>query len=106
MMTRALAIPESALKGFKTSSFKDVPADHWAVTYLGYCNSKGIMTGIGDSGNFAPQEHTLRCQMAKVIAVTDRLFNAEVNTQASAAPATTEMPPASTGGLLPGAAAL
>lgn len=48
MMTRALAIPESALKGFKTSSFKDVASDHWAVAYLGYCNSKGIMTGYED----------------------------------------------------------
>jgi len=48
MMTRALDIPESALKGFKTSAFKDVAADHWAVTYLGYCNSKGIMTGYED----------------------------------------------------------
>ncbi len=48
MMTRALAIPETALKGFKTSSFKDVASDHWAVAYLGYCNSKGIMTGYED----------------------------------------------------------
>ncbi len=48
MMTRALAVPESALKGFKTSAFKDVASDYWAVAYLGYCNSKGIMTGYED----------------------------------------------------------
>ncbi len=55
MMTRALAIPESALKGFKTSSFGDVASDHWAVTYLGYCNSKGIMTGYED-GSARPNQ--------------------------------------------------
>ncbi len=48
MMTRALAIPESALSGFKTSSFQDVASDYWAVKYLGYCDSKGIMTGYPD----------------------------------------------------------
>ncbi len=48
MMTKALAIPESALKGFTTSAFKDVDSTNWAVAFLGYCNSKGIMTGYED----------------------------------------------------------
>ena len=93
--------------GKDVSMYKDASSiSDWAAGGVAYCNSKGIMTGVGDSGNFDPQGKTQRCAMAKVIAVTDRPFNAEVNTQASAAPATTEMPPASTGGLLPGAAAL
>ncbi len=55
MMTKALAIPESALKGFTTSAFKDVDSTHWAVAFLGYCNSKGIMTGYED-GSARPNQ--------------------------------------------------
>lgn len=52
MITRALAIPESALKA-STSSFKDTKGYGWAVPYLAFCNAKGIMLGDG-RGNAMP----------------------------------------------------
>lgn len=53
MITRALAIPDSALTGYKTSKFKDVSGYAWAVPYLAFCESKGIMLGDG-AGNVMP----------------------------------------------------
>ena len=53
MITRALAIPESALAGFATTSFKDTSGYGWAVPYLAFCESKGIMLGDG-YGNAMP----------------------------------------------------
>ena len=43
---------------------------------VAYCSASGIMTGIGGTKNFDPQGKASRCQMAKVIAVTDRLRSA------------------------------
>ena len=51
MITRALAIPESALSGYKTTTFKDVKGYDWAVKYLGFCESKGIMLGDTTTGS-------------------------------------------------------
>lgn len=45
----------------------------WARAGVAYCAEKKIMSGIGSSGQFAPRENTSRCQMAKVISVTDAL---------------------------------
>jgi len=53
MITRALAIPESALAGYTASTFKDTAGYNWAVPYLAFCNSKGIMLGDG-AGNAMP----------------------------------------------------
>ncbi len=53
MITRALAIPESALAGYKTSTFKDTAGYGWAVPYLAFCQSKGILVGDG-AGNVMP----------------------------------------------------
>ncbi len=53
MITRALAIPESALAGYTTTSFKDTTGYGWAVPYLAFCQSKGIMLGDG-YGNAMP----------------------------------------------------
>ena len=53
MLTRAIAIPESALKGYDSSRFKDANGYGWAVPYLGFCESKGIMLGDG-KGNAMP----------------------------------------------------
>ena len=52
MMTRALAIPESALTGTSTT-FKDTVGYGWAIKYLAFCQSKGIMIGDG-FGNVMP----------------------------------------------------
>lgn len=53
MITRALAIPESALAGYKTTTFKDTTGYGWAVPYLAFCQSKGILVGDG-AGNVMP----------------------------------------------------
>jgi len=53
MITRALAIPQSALAGYANTSFKDTTGYTWAVPYLAFCNSKGIMLGDG-AGNAMP----------------------------------------------------
>jgi len=53
MITRALGIPEAALASFTTTTFKDTTGYGWAVPYLAYCNSKGIMLGDGN-GNAMP----------------------------------------------------
>lgn len=53
MLTRALAIPQSALAGYATTAFKDTDGYGWAVGYLAFCNSKGIMLGDG-YGNAMP----------------------------------------------------
>ncbi|MBN7774080.1 S-layer homology domain-containing protein [Clostridium aminobutyricum] len=53
LITRALAIPDSALAGYASTSFKDTTGYSWAVPYLAFCNSKGIMLGDG-AGNAMP----------------------------------------------------
>ena len=53
MITRALAIPESALAAYSVTSFKDTAGYGWAVPYLAFCESKGIMIGDG-YGNVMP----------------------------------------------------
>lgn len=53
MITRALAIPDSALAGYTTTSFKDISGYSWAVPYLAFCQSKGILLGDG-AGNVMP----------------------------------------------------
>jgi len=53
MLTRALDIPASALAGYTTTSFKDISGYAWAVPYLAFCQSKGILLGDG-AGNVFP----------------------------------------------------
>jgi len=53
MMTRALAVPASALAGYTSTTFKDTVGYGWAVPYLAFCQSKGIMIGDG-FGNVMP----------------------------------------------------
>ena len=48
MMVAALNIPDSAIAGFTTTSFTDTEGYAWAVPYLAFCESKGIMNGYGD----------------------------------------------------------
>lgn len=53
MITRALAIPDSALAGYTSTTFKDTTGYGWAVPYLAFAQSKGIMLGDG-AGNVMP----------------------------------------------------
>ena len=60
--------------GSDVSQFKDASSiSAFARAGIAYCCANGIMTGIGDSGNFQPGGKATRCQMSKVIAVTARM---------------------------------
>lgn len=48
LITRALAIPESALAAYSATSFVDTSGYGWAVPFLAFCESKGIMEGYGN----------------------------------------------------------
>ncbi len=50
------------------ASFADVPADHWAADYIGYCYEEGIIAGYGD-GNFGPDDSVTGYQLAKMLLV-------------------------------------
>lgn len=45
----------------------------WARPHAAFCVASDIVSGMGDTGAFAPQDGATRCQMAKIIAVTARL---------------------------------
>jgi hypothetical protein len=53
LIVRALAIPESALATYTTTTFKDTSGYGWAVPYLAILQQKGIMKGDG-YGNVMP----------------------------------------------------
>ena len=57
--------------GDDVSRFKDgAKVSSWAREGVAFCAAKGIVSGIGTSGNFSPQGDATRCQMSKIIAVT------------------------------------
>lgn len=53
MITRAMAVPDSALAGYTATTFKDTAGYDWAVKYLAFCETKGIILGDGQ-GNVMP----------------------------------------------------
>ena len=53
LIARALAIPDSALATYTSTTFKDTSGYGWAVSYLAFCQQKGIMKGDG-YGNAMP----------------------------------------------------
>ncbi len=53
MLTRALGIPGSALAGYNETSFKDIKGYGWAIPYLAFLGSQGILLGDGE-GNVMP----------------------------------------------------
>jgi hypothetical protein len=53
LITRALAIPDSALASYSTTTFKDTSGYGWAVPYLAILQQRGIMKGDG-YGNAMP----------------------------------------------------
>ncbi|MDI6869586.1 MAG: ABC transporter substrate-binding protein [Coprothermobacterota bacterium] len=52
--------------GFTTSTFNDVPADHWALGYIEAVAAKGWVKGFPDGG-FHPEENITREQMATLM---------------------------------------
>ena len=53
MVTRAMGIPDSALLGHTATPFQDTDGFGWAVPYLSFTHSRGIMLGDGH-GNAMP----------------------------------------------------
>jgi hypothetical protein len=53
LITRALAIPQSALSSYTQATFKDTAGYSWAVPYLAILQQRGIMKGDG-YGNAMP----------------------------------------------------
>lgn len=51
-----------------TSSFDDVPANHWAAPYIEYCVSQGIVNGRGN-GKFDPNGNVTAYELAKMLLV-------------------------------------
>jgi hypothetical protein len=49
-----------------TSSFNDVPANHWAAPYIEYCVSQGIVNGRGN-GKFDPNGNVTAYELAKML---------------------------------------
>ena len=48
-------------------SFRDVPQNHWAAPYIGYCAKKGIIGG--SDGLFRPEEYVTGREFAKMLLV-------------------------------------
>ena len=63
-----------ASAGDDVKAFKDASQmSPWAKEGVAFCAAHGIVSGIGDTGNFEPGGSATRAQMAKIIAVTDRM---------------------------------
>ncbi|HEX8217709.1 MAG TPA: S-layer homology domain-containing protein [Chloroflexia bacterium] len=60
-----LQVPTSA------ATLCDVPASHWAYTYVQVALARGIFTGYGD-GCFHPDDFATRAQLAKVLVLSGR----------------------------------
>lgn len=65
MICRLMGVEEEAL-AVKTSSFNDVPSEHWAVGYVTKCVELGIINGYGN-GNFGPGDPVTYEQMVKLL---------------------------------------
>ena len=50
------------------ASFADVPADHWAAKFVGYCAEKGIVSGVGGN-KFNPNGQLTNAAFAKMLLV-------------------------------------
>ncbi|MCD8342248.1 MAG: S-layer homology domain-containing protein [Clostridiales bacterium] len=52
-----------------SAPFDDVPLTHWAVSYIAYCASAGIIDGDG-TGNFNPEDEVTAYQFGKMLLCT------------------------------------
>ena len=61
--------PANAEKlGTTGASFTDVPAKHWAASYIGYCASMDILAGVGN-GKFNPEGKLTGIAFGKMLLV-------------------------------------
>jgi hypothetical protein len=67
-ISRALAGGDASVPAFTgTPSFSDVPTDYWALKYVQYAVSKGVVKGYSD-GTYKPTDQVDRGQMSVFIA--------------------------------------
>ncbi len=65
IMCRLMGVEEDA-KALKESPFSDVPASHWAVSYIAKATELGIINGDG-TGNFRPSDSVTYEQIIKML---------------------------------------
>lgn len=65
IICRLLGIEENA-KQASTTSFTDVPTNHWANGYVAKAAEQGIINGYGD-GKFGPSDSVTYAQMIKML---------------------------------------
>ena len=70
-----LASVSNAFIGTKAAPFPDVPANHWAVSYIENLVARGILAGYTD-GTFKPSNTITRAEIAKMVAVAKGLGTA------------------------------
>lgn len=58
-----------------SSSFKDVPTDHWAIGWIERANQMGVMSG-NEKGLFDPESSLTRAQMSKILT---KAFGLDIN---------------------------
>ncbi|MBB3112302.1 5-hydroxyisourate hydrolase-like protein (transthyretin family) [Paenibacillus phyllosphaerae] len=58
---------ESSKPDVTSPPYLDVPAKHWAATYIEVVRRRGIMNGV-DGGLFKPEQEVTRAEMAVIIA--------------------------------------
>jgi len=63
IMTKAAGLTYAAVNA---SSFKDVPASHWAINYITAAEKAGYLKGFGD-GTFRPEQTLTRAQAVSLI---------------------------------------
>jgi hypothetical protein len=72
-------VPPTALPGTATATpatgcqagFRDVPATHWAATYIQRLYCRGYVNGYPD-GRFRPETYTTRAQFTKMLVLSRR----------------------------------
>ena len=66
-LTAALGV-SAAVVPASAAAFRDVPAGHWAETYIEVLSSLGLLEGRGD-GSFDPNATLTRGEAAKILAL-------------------------------------
>ena len=62
-----MAGPDLAVGGVYPTQFSDVEADAWYAAPIFWASQAGIVTGIGDTGTFAPNDPVTREQVATML---------------------------------------
>ena len=66
IIARIVLGAENAKKWPARATFDDVGADHWAVQYIGFCRSRGIIDGVGNN-KFEPDRPVKQVELAKML---------------------------------------